>query len=83
MPTVAEAMDGFWSVEAKLLGPAHIWLVPPVDEDVRFIVPPTNTGELLPAVAAVGGVQTVDIGFTVTLVVAVAVQLPDDVMVTV
>ena len=45
-------------VEVKALGPAQTWLVPPVDEEVRFIVPPTNTGELLPAVAPVGGLQT-------------------------
>ena len=83
MLTVAEVMDGFWSVEAKLLGPAHIWLVPPVDEDVRFIVPPTNTGELLPAVAPVGGLQLVGAGLTTTLVVAVVVQLLNDEIVTV
>ena len=51
-------MVGFCIVEVKELGPPQTWLVPPVDEEVRFIVPPTNTGELLPAVTAVGGVQT-------------------------
>ena len=70
-------------MEVKLLGPAQIWLVPPVDEEVKLIVSPTNTDELLPAVAPVGGVQLIGTGFTTTLVVAIAVQVPDDVMVTV
>ena len=52
-----------------------------MDEDDKFMVPPSKTGELLDAVAPVGGVQVV--GFTTTLVVAVATQVPDDVMVTV
>jgi hypothetical protein len=54
-----------------------------VDEEVKFMGLPTVTGELLPAVAPVGGVQLVGTGFTTTLVVAVAVQVPDEVMVTV
>ena len=83
MPNVAEAMVGFCALDTKAFGPAQTWLVPPVDEEVRFIVPPTNTGELLPAVAPVGGVQTVEVGFTTTLVVAVAVQVPGEVIVTV
>jgi hypothetical protein len=44
---------------------------------------PSVTGELLLAVAPVGGLQTVGAGFTTTLTVAVAVQVPDDVIVTV
>ena len=56
--------------------------MPPVDEDVKFIGLPSVTGELLPAVAVVGGVQG-GAGFTTTLVVAVATQVPDDVIVTV
>ena len=76
-------MVGFWAVEVNPLGPAHTWLVPPVEVDVKFIVPPTNTGELLLAVAPVGGIQTVGAGLTTTLVVAVAVQVPDEVIVTV
>ena len=68
MPVVADAIVGFWSVEVKPLGPAQTWLVPPVEEDVKFIVPPTNTGELLPAVAPVGT------AFTVAEVVAIAVH---------
>jgi hypothetical protein len=52
-----------------------------VDEDVKFIGLPSVTGELLPAIAPVGGVQVV--GVTTTLVVAVATQVPDDVIVTV
>jgi hypothetical protein len=54
-----------------------------MDEDDKFMVPPSKTGELLDAVAPVGGVQLVDAGFTTTFVVAVAVQVPDDVIVTV
>jgi hypothetical protein len=42
---------------------------------------PTVTGELLLAVAPVGGLQLVGT-VTTTLVVAVAVQVPDDVIVT-
>ena len=48
-------MIGFWAAEVKPLGPAHDWLVPPVDEDVRFIGLPTVTGELLPTKMLVGG----------------------------
>ena len=76
-------MVGFCIVEVKPLELVQTWLVPPVDEDVKFIGLPTITGELLPAVAPVGGLQTVGAGFTTTIVVAVAVQVPDDVMVTV
>jgi hypothetical protein len=79
-------MVGFWAVDVKLLGPAHTWLVPPVDEDVKFMGLPTVTGELLLAVATVGGVQLVDVGFTTTFTVAVAVQafvIEDDLIVTV
>jgi hypothetical protein len=54
-----------------------------VDEEVRFMGLPSVTGELLLAVAFVGGLQTVGAGFTTTLTVAVAVQVPDDMMVTV
>jgi hypothetical protein len=44
---------------------------------------PTVTGELLLAVAPVGGIQLVGAGFTTMFTVAVAVQVPDDVIVTV
>ena len=70
-------------MEVKPLGLAHTWLVPPVDEEVKFIGLPTVTGELLPAVAPVGGLQTVGAGFTTTLVVAVAVQLLIELTITV
>ena len=76
-------MLGFWAVEENEFGPAHTWLVPPVDEDVRFIGLPTVTGELLLTVTPVGGLQTVGAGLTTTLVVAVAVQVPDELIVTV
>ena len=66
-------MVGFWAVDVKLLGPAHTWLVPPIDEDVKFIGLPTVTGELLPAIAPVGGVQVVAVP-TTTFTVAMAVQ---------
>ena len=57
--------------------------MPPVDEDVKFIGLPSVTGELLDAVAPVGGVQVAGAEFTRTLVVAVTAQVPDDVIVTV
>ena len=76
-------MVGFWAVEVNEFGPAQVWLVPPVDEEVKLMVAPTITGELLPAVGLVGGLQTVGAGLTTTLVVAVAVQVPLEVMVTV
>ena len=70
-------------MEENPLGPAHIWLVPPVEVDVRLIGLPTVTGELLPAIAPVGGLQVVGTGLTTTLVVAIVVQLLDDEIVTV
>jgi hypothetical protein len=50
--------------------------------EVKLIVPPAVTGELLLAVNAVGGVQVVTV-LTTTAVVAVAVQVPELVTVTV
>ena len=49
--------------------------MPPVDEDVKFIGLPSVTGELLPAIAPVGGVQVVATGFTTTFTVNVTVQV--------
>ena len=49
---------------------------------VRFKGVPAQTGELLLAVA-VGVIQFVGAGLTTTTVVAVAVQVPEDVIVTV
>jgi hypothetical protein len=67
----------------KPFGPAQAYDVPPVAEEPNLSWLVTGTGELLLAVAKVGGVQVGFIAFTTTLVVAVAVQVPDDVMVTV
>jgi hypothetical protein len=47
-----------------------------VDEDVRFIGLLSVTGELLLAVALVGGVHGRLVVFTTTFVVAVATQVP-------
>ena len=49
---------------------------------VKFKGVPAQTGELLLAVA-VGVIQLVGAAFTTTLVVAVAVQVPEEVIVTV
>jgi hypothetical protein len=56
--------------------------IDPVQVAAKFSAVPAQMGELLLAVA-VGVVQLVGNGFTTTFTVAVAVQVPDDVIVTV
>jgi hypothetical protein len=46
-----------------------------VDEEVKLSGLPTVTGELLCAIAPVGGVQVVATGFTTTFTVNITVQV--------
>jgi hypothetical protein len=66
VPSIAEVafgIVGFRSVLVKLFGPVQEYVAPAIGLAVRFIVPPSHTGLLLPAVGVAG------IGFTTTTVV--------------
>ena len=66
-------MLGFCKFDVNPFGPIQENDVAPTAVAFKLIVPPSSTGELLDAVTKVGGVQ---VGVTITLVVAVAVQVP-------
>ena len=65
-------IDGFCNVDVKLLGPAHEYEVPPLDE--RFSATPWQTGLLLEAVA---------VGFALIVTDVVANAVHPDALVTV
>jgi hypothetical protein len=67
-------IEGFCALDINPFGPVQLYVAPP--DEVRFKVAPLHTGLLLPAVA-------LGDAFTVTTVVAVAVQPPASVTVTV
>ena len=64
MAVVALALVGFCKVEVNELGPAHEYVLPPLDD--KLIVEPTHS--VSPVAVATGMV------FTTTFAVAVAVQ---------
>ena len=55
---LAFTMEGFWLVELNPFGPVQLYVAPGTVEAVRFKVMPVQSGPLLPAVGAAGGVQT-------------------------
>ena len=76
LPVAVEALAGTCDAPLKVAD------IEPVQIAVKFKGVPAQTGELLLAVA-VGVIQLVGAAFTTTLVVAVAVQVPEEVIVTV
>jgi hypothetical protein len=69
------AIEGFWRLDAKPLGPVHAYVAPAIDAAVRCNAPPAQSGPSLPAAGAAG------IAFMVALVLA-AVEQPFTVAVT-
>ena len=67
---VAPAMLGSSNAETNALGPVQEYVPPTIVLDVKLIVVPAQTGELLPAVNAAG------VGFTITDVVPIALVHP-------
>jgi hypothetical protein len=49
LAVVALGILGFWRLEENPFGPDHVYVFPPPEDNE--IVPPTQTGELLDAVA--------------------------------
>ena len=76
LPVAVEALAGTCE------DPFNVADIEPVQVAVKFKGVPAQTGELLLTVA-VGVIQTVGARFTTTAVVTIAVQVPDDVIVTV
>ena len=67
---VAETIVGSSNADENALGPVQEQVAPATVFEVRFIVAPAQTGELLPAVGATG------VGFTTTTVVATGLVHP-------
>jgi len=63
-------------MDVKLFGPAQLYVAPATVDAVRFSVPPSQIGPLLPTVGAAG------IAFTVAMVVAAVEIQPLTVTVT-
>ena len=72
---VADAIVGSSNADEKALGPVQEYVAPITVFEVRFIVVPAQTGELLPAVGATG------VGLTTTVVVATRLVHPTTVTV--
>ena len=73
--TVAPGRVGFCNVDEKALGPVQEYVPPATGFEVRLIVVPAQTGELLPGVNAAG------VGLTMTVVVPTALEHPPTVTV--
>ncbi len=73
---VTLAIEGFWRVELKLLGPVHAYVAPATRGVERLSVAPAHSGPSLDAVGVAGT------GFITTVVVPATLVQPATVMVT-
>lgn len=73
---VAEGRVGSSKADVNVAGPVQLYVAPAIVLDVKLIVEPTQSGELLPAVGAAG------VAFTTTVVVAAVLVHPPTVTVT-